>query len=205
MSVRWILLVAALGAPQAALAQERSLDERFDPRTRAAILAVVDSARADGLPVDPLINKALEGASRGAEPERIIWAVRGLARRLKVARDALGTQSTEAELVAGAAALYSGIAPEKLEQLRAADPGASVALPLVVLADIVERGVPQDTAVSVILTLAGARVADDDYTALRVSVAEDIQAGAPPGVAAQTRARGILLGVRQDEPRPDPR
>ena len=64
---------------------------------------------------------------------------------------------------------------------------------------------PQDTAVSVILTLAEARVADDDYTALRVSVAEDIRAGAPPGVAAQTRAQGILLGVRPDGPRPDPR
>ena len=199
------VLAFALLVPGWLAAQEPSLEGRLDPATRAEVLAIVDSARADGIPTRPLLNKALEGAGRGAESERILWAVRGLAVRLETARDVLGYQSTEPELVAGAGALYAGVPPASLAELREAVPGASVALPLVVLADMVDRGVPTDTATTVLVSLARAGVDHAAYDALRLSVAQDIRAGAAPAAAAYTRARGLLLEAgRIPQQRPPP-
>jgi len=210
MSTRWsfvaatlLLLLASLAHPVAAQdgRADPRLEARLDGTTRAAVAAIVDSARAGGLPTEPLVQKALEGASRQAEPARIAQAVRSLAERLGRARDALGARSSEAELVAGAGALYLGVTPATLRRLRAEQRGGTVALPLVVLSDIMERGVPRDTAASVIIALAGARVPDGAYATLRESVARDIRAGAPPAAAASTRAQGILVGR---EPAPPP-
>ena len=37
--------------------------ERLDPETRSLVVSVVDSARAVGLPGEPLIQRALEGVT----------------------------------------------------------------------------------------------------------------------------------------------
>ena len=198
------LLAALAAAPRAAAAQDPRLAARLDAPTRAAVEAVVDSARAERLPAEPLVQKALEGASRGAQPEVIVRAVRGLAERLRAARAALGERSTEAELVAGAGAVYAGVPAAELARLRRAHPGASAAPPLVALADIVERGVPPETAVQVIRSLAAARVPASAYAALRQAVAQDIRAGASPAAAARTRMEGILLSAGRHEGRHPP-
>jgi hypothetical protein len=200
---RSLALAALLGASLLASARPASaqilygpdprLEARLAPATRVVVDSIVNQARAAGLPTEPLVQKALEGASRQAEPARIAQAVRSLSERLARARSALGENSTEAELVAGASALYLGVPPATLQKLRAAQKGGTVSLPLVVLADIMERGVPRDTAASVIISLAGARVPDEAYATLRESVARDIRAGAPPAAAASTRAQGILV------------
>jgi len=49
--------------------------ERLDPDTHARVVAIVDSARAVGLPSEPLIHRALEGAMKNAAGERIVAAV----------------------------------------------------------------------------------------------------------------------------------
>ena len=83
-------LALALGAPTALRAQDARLDARLDARTRDAVVAVVDSARGAGIPSEPLVQKALEGASKHADGARILTAVRMLARELGDARSALG-------------------------------------------------------------------------------------------------------------------
>jgi len=196
-----ILAIAAVGlaAPAAARAQTERLGGRLDERTRAAVTALVDSARAAGLPGNPLVNKALEGASKGADDARITAAVRALAGDLARARRALGAASTEAELVAGAAALRAGVAPAFLERLRADYPGAPVVVPLAVMADLVSRGVPADTAGRAVLALARAGVRDAALVAFRQSVERDIALGAPAGAAAAVRVnaaeRDLGLGA----------
>jgi len=185
-------VTAALGAaaalvPVAARAQVGRLAGRMDEPTRAAVAALVDSAQAAGLPADPLVNKALEGASKGADGPRIVAAVRGLAGDLSRARTALGRAATEPELVAGAAALRAGATPAFLERLRHEAPGAPVAVPLAVLADLVARGVPADTAGRAVLALARAGVRDAELVVFRQSVERDIALGAPAGAAAAVR------------------
>ncbi len=76
-----------------------------------------------------------------------------------------------------------------------------MAVPLIVLADLVQRGAAADTVSGLILELTEAGIGDANLTALRRLVEQDIQNGAAPGAALTTRARGLLV----DEPswRPD--
>jgi hypothetical protein len=151
------------------------------------VAALVDSARAAGLPTEPLVQRALEGTSKRAAGDRVVAAVRRLARDLGTARSALGPVATSAEIDAGAAALYAGARPADLTALRARRPRQSLVVPLGVLADLVATGVPADTAAAAVLALA-ATTADDDYLAFRRNVERDIALGAPPAAAAAVRS-----------------
>ena len=57
---------------------------RVPPEVVAVVRGVVDSAAARGLPVEPLVQKALEGGAKGVPAERVIAAVRALERALLV-------------------------------------------------------------------------------------------------------------------------
>jgi hypothetical protein len=196
---RLLFVAAALGGllPSVAHAQTERLAGRLDERSRAAVAALVDSARSAGLPADPLVNKALEGASKGADGGRIVAAVRALAADLARARAALGRRSTEVELVAGAAALRAGAGPAFLEGLRAGYPRAALAVPLAVMADLVARGVPPDTASQSVIALVRAGLREAELVAFRQSVERDVALGAPAGAAAAVRVNAAErdLGV----------
>ncbi len=187
-----LLLVLAL-VPGALEAQQNRLDGRVDARTRAAVERIIDSARVAGLPAEPLIDKTLEGAMKGADPARIINAVSALSKRLAAARGALGAGTGDAELVAAAGALSVGVPPSMLVRLRDANGGSSVATPLVVLSDLVARGVPADTASAALVALAMRGASEEAYLALQGDVARAIAAGAPPAVATSVRAAGGLV------------
>ena len=193
-------LLLGLFAARPLMGQDPRLAGRLDAGTRAAVEAVVDSARAEGLPADPLVTKALEGASKGAAAARIVTAVRRLAGELRAARTALGSASTAEELVAGAAALRAGAAASALQQVRGVRPGAMVAVHLAVLADLLADGVPADTAAAAVVALARATVRDADLVAFRQGVDRDISLGASPGAAATVRVNstaraGDVLGA----------
>ena len=203
--MRWAVVPCALLLAAGPLhGQDPRLEGRLDAETRRAVLALADSARVAGLPVEPLIQKALEGESKGADGARIVAAVRALLGRLHAARAALGRTAGDADLVAGAAALYVGVAPDRLERLRNASSGAPLALALVALADLVQRGVPPDTAATAIEALARARSGEGEYRMLRQLVEQDIRTGAAPAAAALERARRIA-GSRSPVIPPDGR
>src|SRR5260370_11360230 len=92
--------------------------EGLDPDTRARVSAVIDSARTAGLPTEPLIQRALEGALKGAGSDRIVATVRRLAVDLGVARSALGSGASSAQLEAGVASLRPCATPTVLAHLR---------------------------------------------------------------------------------------
>jgi hypothetical protein len=177
-----LLLLAARGLS----AQDPRLERRLDPATRAEIQAIVDSARAARLPTEPLVDRALEGAARGADRTLVIAAVRRLAAELLVARDALGSQASDAEVAAGASALRAGLLPEQLRGLHLARREQPATVALAVAADLVARGVPRDSAVSAVLALSPA-TADAELVAFRREVERDIALGVPPGMAATLR------------------
>jgi len=186
-------------APARSEAQQRSAKAlfaaRLDASTRAALEPLLDSARAAGLPTDPLIEKALEGASKRATGARIVAAVRALQADLGAARSALGATSSEEEIVAGASALRAGVDAASLGQLRADRPGRSLTVPLAVLTDLIVRGVPVDTAAAVVASLERGGAADGDFITLRGNVERDVHAGALPAVAASVRAHGVPASV----------
>jgi hypothetical protein len=204
-------LLLGLCAARPAMGQDPRLAGRLDAGTRAAVEALVDSARLGGLPSDPLVTKALEGASKGATGARIVAAVRRLSGDLAAARTALGSGSTAEELVAGAAALRAGASASALQQVRSVRSGATVAVHLAVLADLLADGVPADTAAAAVVALARATVRDADLVAFRQSVDRDIALGASPGAAATVRVNStaragdlIMTAVPNAPPRRRP-
>ena len=200
-AIGFLAWLALAPAPGAVAAQSEKLARRFPPSAEAALRSIVDSARAEGLPAEPLVQRALEGGSRGVEVGRVIAALRALRGRLGVARQALGTSATEAELAAAASTLYLGVAPNTLTMLRRQQPSQNLALPLVVLADMIQQGVPKDTAASILLSLTAAGLGNDVYRMLRHAVSVDVRSGVPPATAAVIRARGALLeSPRQSAP-----
>jgi hypothetical protein len=185
-------LAAALFAPAALHAQDARLDARLDARTRDAVVVLIDSARAEGIPGEPLVQKALEGASKRADGPRILTAVRMLASELGDARSALGASSTDAEVIAGASALHAGIAPAALSRMRASRAHGSLTVALAVLSDLIARGVPGDTATTVISALAGAGAPDAELLRFQQGVERDIAQGATPSAALGVRAQGAF-------------
>jgi hypothetical protein len=179
-------LIASLLFAGSAVAQDPRY-ERLDPDTRARVSVMIDSARMAGLPTEPLIQRALEGALKGASGDRIVAAVRRLATDLGVARSAIGTHASAAELEAGAAALRAGATPAVLTQLRQRRSARqSLTVALAVLADLAARGVPVDSAAAAVLVLAPT-ARDADLVEFRRAVERDIALGAPPAAATSVR------------------
>ena len=170
-------------------AQDARLAARLDPATRTAVTAIVDSARAVGLPTEPLIDKALEGATKRASGDRITVAVRVLAAQLRAARATLGASSTEAEIIAGAEVLDAGIGPAVLSRIRQSRQRRPVTVALATLSDLVAVGVPADTASAALLSLVRAGTKDSELIAFGQNVERDIKAGVPPAAAVSVRAR----------------
>jgi hypothetical protein len=190
------LLLAALVVPAAAAApldgQYPRLTGRVSPAVATAVVPVLDSARAAGLPTDLLEAKVLEGVTKGADAGRIVAAVRRLSVDLGEARRALGEAASARELAAGAGALRAGLTPADLERIRHARGGRDVAVALEVATDLIARSVPIDTASRVVLRAVGAGVSDGDLEQLRLAVERDVANGVPAPVAASLRSRILV-------------
>ena len=198
-----LLIAATLVALQAAQGPDPRL-ERLDSVSRPIVTALVDSARAAALPTEPLVQRALEGATKRATSDRIVAAVRRLALDLGHARDALGPTTSSPELTAAAAALRAGAPPATLTELRRVRQ-ESLTVPLAVLTDLVASGVPVDSAAAAVLTLA-AKARDADLVEFRRAVERDIALGAAPASATAAAAAftaatvQVNAGARQQRP-----
>jgi hypothetical protein len=199
-----VALVLAVAAVSSAHAQDPRFGTRLDAPTRAAIFAIVDSARAQGVPVEPLMEKVYEGMARGADGPRIIAAVRSLTIELASAHKALGTVASADEIKSAAAAVHAGVPAVELGKLKQ-ESGLrrSLTLPFTVLTDIISRGVPVQAAANAIRSLIGRGAPDADLNTFQRNVKVDIEQGAPPAAAAETRAKGA--GGKPDAARPDER
>ena len=205
--MRWMLSALVLLTPSLVRAQARGLTTADLPpqlaqATRQAIERLADSVRAARLPSDPIYAKAAEGVLKGAEDARILAAVHRLARALGDARRALGDDADEAELVAGASALQSGVPAAMLRRLREAQrpsPRGSLATPLIVLADLVTRRVPPGVAAAAIDSLVARSAPSEDFATLRAAVERDIGAGRAPDAATLLRTRSLLEALNASE------
>jgi hypothetical protein len=174
------MVVAAALAPRASGAQDARLARRLDPPTRAAVTRLVDSAFAAGLPTEPLVDKALEGASKRASGDRIAAAVRSLSDDLARARALLGADASVNEITAGARALRAGVSPTTLQRFGRERGRRPMGVALAVLGELVARGVPPDTAARAVLALTAGGAGDDELVAYQQGVARGARIGAPP-------------------------
>jgi len=174
-------------------AQDPRLSNRLDAPTRKALFAIVDSARAQGIPVEPLMEKVYQGLAMGADGSRIVVAVRSLTLEMGNAHRVLGAVATTDELKAAASAVHAGVPAVELGKMKKQSGlRRSLTLPFTVLADIVSRGVPVQTAANAIRSLVGAGARDRDISEFQRNVQVDIEKGAQPQAAAETRVKGAV-------------
>ena len=165
------------------------LPDRLAPATRATLMRLIDSARAVGLPVTPLVNKTAEGVLKGADDQRIVQAVQSLTRELGDARAALGGATDLALLGAAANALHAGVTVDGLRRLQRASSAESDALTsaLVTLVDLAARRVPVSAAASSIQDMLQRHAGERQFAALRADVEHDISSGQSPDAALRAR------------------
>jgi len=177
----------------------RALAERTLPTDVFAELDALGSEmEAVGVPAEPLFAKALEGAAKRVPPERILPAVRAHAGRLRQAREALGPAAAPPLLVAGADALRRGVPADALRSLPRDQLRSPVAL--LVLADLLESGVPTDRALDTVSQAMRQRLRDARMLDIPARVRRLVRDGVPPREAIDRvrrmlrRNRGGMVG-----------
>lgn len=185
------IALALMFVSRTAAAQD-PLAARLDSVTLRAVMQRVEMARAEGLPVEPLRNKALEGASKSASGPQIEAAVDRLLERLRQGRATLGDRASTPELVAAAAVLDLGVESSALGVLHRAAPDRSIASALVGLAFLVQRGAQADRSTALLEGMLQARASDADFARFQTLVEQDVRAGAPITGAAHARARAFI-------------
>lgn len=185
------LLSMTLLAP--GLAAQESARERAErtlpPRVFQELTALARQSATDGIPEEPLFGKALEGVAKRVPPDRLLPAVRSYARRLGEARGAFGAGAEVPLLVAGADALQRGVPSDALRGLdseRARSPMA-----VLVLAELVEAGVPTDRALAVLREAMALRARDERILDIPARVRILIREGRAPHDAAEAIRRAL--------------
>ena len=186
-------LVAGLVVTASAGAQTPTSRDRaraaLPPDVFQQVDVLVARAIQDGLPAEPLWDKALEGAAKRVPPPRITPVVAEYSSRLRTARSALGGGQAPATLVAAADALRRGVPQDVLGQLGPSDQRTPMAL--VVLGDLVETGVPVDRALDVVREALVRRAGDEEMLGLGARVRAAIRRGQSAGAAADRVRRAI--------------
>ena len=189
-----LVLGSTLAGALSAQDVQAQLDGRVSPEVRRAVRSIAADAAAHGLPVDPLVQKAIEGAAKGVPGDRVISAVRALAGRLGQAmaavRDA-GVAPPAGDVVEGGAdALNAGFSEQQVSDLvRVSRPPYDPALTLRVAATLSALGVPTTQALQLVEGMISAGRSPSDVLGLPGQVQTGVARGATPAQAAAGLAR----------------
>lgn len=203
------MIAAPLAAQQDVSAR---LAGRVPPEVAALVQQLATSAAARGLPVDPLIQKAIEGGAKGVPADRVITALHALTGQLDAAAAALllaGAARPDTEAIAAAAfALNAGLNDEHVTALaRASRPSNSVAVTLRVASTLAAMGVPATETVELVTQVIAAGGTPTEVLGLPAQVMAGVSRGggvtpaqAAAGIARAAAARANAPG--QQRPRP---
>ena len=211
-TLRSFLVLTLVGSALHAQDISARLAGRVSPEVAALVHQLATSAAARGLPVDPLIQKAIEGSAKGVPADRIAAAVRTLAAQLDVAAAALNRvgpahPDTNA-IAAGAFALNAGLSDANVTDLaRVSAPRHTEAATLRVAGTLVAMGVPAAQTVELVTQVIAAGGESADVVALPAQVTAGVSQGrgvtpaqAAAGLAKAAAARANAPG--QQRPRP---
>jgi hypothetical protein len=185
-------LLVALSSARGGAQQEARITSIRDATTRGVVIEQLGLAREHGVPLEPLLVKALEGVAKQASSSAIRAAMDALQKRLRRANELLAPSPTLDELSAGADALYVGVPDKTLKLMRQAAPGRSIVVELGVVTELVARKVPAKKASQMILDLMARGATGAQLTALNNAVQNDVAAGLTPEAALDRHGRGIM-------------
>lgn len=166
-----------------------------DNNATSQLTRIVEGARDNGLPVDPIIERVQYGINVAhADPARIVASARAVAARLEVARFALAP-ANDNEIIAGANALGSGADTASLRVIRkASGKSPAAAVPLSVLTQLLSSKVPLEKATEIVKSFVQRGATDRQLASFANDVTSDVTSGAAALAALDTRAR-FLSGV----------
>jgi hypothetical protein len=203
-------MIAILALPLALLGFQQSIADRLAGRVSSEIAALVHelgtAAAARGLPVDPLIQKAIEGSAKGIPAERVAAAVRMVAVQLDSAaaglRDAGGGLASDNDAIAaGAFAITAGLKSRDIAQIaRGAARPSDVAVGLRVAGTLTALGVPPAETVTLVAATLQAGGPTGDLLALPGRLQSAMAKGAGPAQAATGLARAAAAQARRGPP-----
>ncbi len=194
MKALWLAIALAAGGPllRGLAAQDvmARLEGRVPPSVAHALQGIAQDAQARGLPIEPLIQKAIEGGAKGVPADRVIAAVQQLSARLDQARSALrdaGIQQPTAEaLESGAYGLSAGLSARQVRDLgRVSQPPYDPALTLRVAATLAALGVPPQRGLQLMEHMIKAGRGPSDLLDLPSEVQVEMARGATASEAAE--------------------
>jgi hypothetical protein len=155
------------GRTQRSALGAEGVDQRLAARFPASVAlrfgALVDSARREGLPVEPIILRALEGGAKGVPADRIQTALGRLVAGLRRAMATLGPETPETDLATAATALQTGLEPARLLEMRRLRGERSLTVPVGAYLDLVAQGAVAERAWLRVVELARRDAVDREY------------------------------------------
>jgi len=191
-----VMIAAPLQAQQTS--ELETLRAGMSASAYASLSAELRSARERGLPTEPLVSKALEGAAKHIPGERIVLAVRQTSERLARAQILLRpSPATATELTAVADAMQRGVPDDAIRNL-AEDPKgrASIALSAHAVADLLDHGVPLAVGVEVVRAWRGNGADPARLKEIPAAVERLVRQGVVPAQAGSAVAAGLRIGRR---------
>ena len=202
-----ILGLALFGAT---LDAQQTIAERLTGRVPPEIAALVQelgsAAASRGLPVDPLIQKAIEGNAKAIPADRVASAIRGVFAQLDSAAAALRDAGVASpvdtvEIAAGGFAITAGLRGRDIAELaRTGRPTSDVIVGLRVAGTLAAMGVPREETVRLVGTSLRAQHAPGELLALPGRVQSEMARGATPAQAAAGLARAAAAQSRHGPP-----
>ena len=205
------LLLAIAGAP---LAAQQELAGRVPPEIAALVHQLATDAAARGLPIEPLMQKAIEGSAKGVPADRVATAVRVLLAQLDVAAAALrqaGSSRPDTDAIAaGAFALNAGLSAQQVTALASVSRAPySTAVTLRVASTLAAMGVPAAETVELVTQTIASGGPATDVLGLPGRVMAGVSQGQGRGVTPAQAAAGLARAAAaranapgQNKPKP---
>jgi hypothetical protein len=192
----WAVL-ALLGTPLTAQSVQSRLEGRIPSDAVPVVDSLVQVALHEGLPSEPLVQKALEGGAKQVPSPRIVAAVQASLGQLRDAHELLVRAGDQPPIRAGevttvAWALRRKVPPSTVEHLVAELPRPPRAAAIHAIADLVAHGFDPDSSAGLIIAAVHNGLQRDRLLDVSTAALHEVQRG-------RTRDEAIAV-VRQQLP-----
>jgi len=205
-------MIALLAIPLAVFSMQEGADSaiarrlagRVAPQIASLVAELGTAAAASGLPVDPLIQKAIEGSAKGVPADRVAAALRLIALHLDTAAAALrdgGLPSDTLAIAAGEFAISAGLSGSDITALaRTGANAAALTVGLRVAGTLAALGVPPAEDIGLVSVELRAGEPASDLLLLPANVQAEMAKGATAAQAAAGLARAAAAQARHGPP-----
>jgi len=189
---------------QAGASIAQRLAGRVSPELASLVVELGTAASARGLPIDPLIEKAIEGSAKGVPAERVATAVRLVAMQLDTAAAALregGAVPDTLEIAAGGFAITAGLSGSDITALaRTGAKAPALTVGLRVAGTLAALGVPPAEDIGLVSVTLRSGEPSADLLLLPAHVQSEVAKGVTPAQAAAGLARAAAAQARHGPP-----